>query len=109
MGILGHVDRLHIARVQAGVVHAGAQGARGGIEILHLLRLMARIAQILRQLHRILERAPRMTAHQVGHQILVEAVLPVDGVVALHKRLVNLPPWLAHAGEHIRADMFMQV
>ena len=45
---LGDVDRLHRAWVDAGVVHAGADRAGRGVEILHLLGLAAAAVEILR-------------------------------------------------------------
>ena len=46
---LGHIHRLHCPRVDSGIVHAGGEGARRRVKILHLLRLAAGFIQILRQ------------------------------------------------------------
>ena len=66
---------------------------------------MSRVAQIFRQLHRVAQGAAGMAAHQIRHQVLVQAVFTVDSVVAVHKGLVYLAAGLAHAGKHVRADM----
>ena len=87
------------------MVHAGAQRTRGRVEVLHLLWLMARVAQVLRQLDRVPERASRMAAHEIGHQVLPEAQPPVHGVIPLNKGLVDLAPGLAHAVQHALADV----
>ena len=54
---LGDVDRLHRARIDAGVVHARADRAGGGVKILHLLGLAAAAVEILREGHGVGERA----------------------------------------------------
>ena len=46
-----HVDRLHGARVHAGVVHAGRHGGRRRVEVLHLLGHVAHVAHGLGKVH----------------------------------------------------------
>ena len=77
VGRLGDKYRLHGPGVQAGVPHAGGQGARSGVEVLDLLRHVALLVQPLSQLYRVLQGAPRVGGDEVGHQILV---LPVPAV-----------------------------
>ena len=48
------VYRLHCARVEPRVVHAGRDRGRGGVEVLHLLRHIAEVAQIFRELYGVL-------------------------------------------------------
>ena len=49
--VLGHIHGLHGQRVQLGVVHARGQRPRRGIEILHLLGVVAHVAHIFGQLN----------------------------------------------------------
>ena len=73
VGRAGDEDRLHGAGVQAGVPHAGGQGAGGGIEVLHLLRHVSLPVEPLRQLDRILQGAAGVGGDEVGDQVLVLA------------------------------------
>ena len=78
---LGDVDRLHRARVDAGVVHARADRAGGGVKILHLLRAHVVLVKILGQIDGILQGAARVAGHEVGHQILLLAIALVEALV----------------------------
>ena len=46
-----HIDRLHGARIHAGVVHARRHGGRRGVEVLHLLGHIAHVAHGLGKGH----------------------------------------------------------
>lgn len=96
---LGHVHRLHVARIQTGVVHARRQRARRRIKVLHLLWRVVDLFQVARQLDGVLERAARMGAHQIRHQILVHAKLLVFGVELVDKLKIQLFARLAHLVE----------
>ena len=77
MGVRGDIDLLHGPGVQAGVVHDSGQGRGGGVEVLHLLRIVAHIPDVLRQLHGLLHGRAGMAGHEIGHQKLVHIVLLV--------------------------------
>ena len=47
MRVVRHVDLVHGQRVVPGVVHAGGDGARGRVEVLHLLRAELVFVQVL--------------------------------------------------------------
>ena len=50
------------------------ESVRGrGVEVLHLLGLVADIAQILGQLDGLLQRAAGVRGHEVGHDVLLHA------------------------------------
>ena len=100
MGALGHVHRLHGPGVDLRVPHAGGEGTRGGVEILDLLRLAARLIEEHRQVHRVGEGTPRVAAHQVGHQVLLQAVAAVEALVLLLEPLIDLEVGLAHVVQH---------
>ena len=51
-----HIDRLHGARVHAGVVHARRHGGRRGVEVLHLFGHVAHVAHGLGKVHGFLHR-----------------------------------------------------
>ena len=97
---LGDVDRLHRARVDAGVVHAGADRAGRGVEILHLLGLAAAAVEILRERHGVRERAAGVRAHEVRHDVLFLIILVVELAVFVHEALVRADVGLAHVVEH---------
>ena len=46
-----YIDRLHGARVHAGVVHARRHGGRGGVEVLHLFGHVAHVAHGFGKVH----------------------------------------------------------
>ena len=109
MRVARHEDFLHggriIAaqggRVQTGVVHAGRNGARSRVEVLHLLGHVAQVADILGQRDRVLHGAARMGGHEVWHDVLIlpEFLIhfpefPAESVVDLYRRL-------AHFGEDV--------
>ena len=96
VGRAGDEDRLHGAGVQAGVPHAGRQGAGGGIEVLHLLRHVSLPVEPLRQLDRILQGAAGVGGDEVGDQVLVLAVAAVELEVLLPELFIDLDVWLTH-------------
>ena len=49
-----HIDRLHGARIHAGVVHARRHGGRRGVEVLHLLGHVAHVSHGLGKVHSFL-------------------------------------------------------
>src|SRR5699024_8600709 len=59
----GHIDFFSCPGVCPCVIHAGRQGGRGRIEILHLFRHKSQIPHILCQLHRVFQRTARMGGH----------------------------------------------
>ena len=100
VGIGGDVDRLHGPGVQAGVVHTGGQGAGGGVEVLNLLGLTAGAVEPLGQPHRVVQSAARVRGDEVGHQVLLLAVLPVESLVLLPELLIDLHMGLSHVIQH---------
>ena len=96
----GDVDGLHRARVNAGVVHARADRAGGGVKILHLLGLAAAAVEILREGHGVRKRAAGVRAHEVRHDVLFLIILVVELAVFVHEALVRADVGLAHIVEH---------
>ena len=100
VGVGGDVDPLHGAGVKAGAVHDGGQRGGGGVKVLHLLRIVAHVPDVLGQLYGLLECRAGMAGHEVGDEILIHAVLPVQGKIFLHKLIIHRVPGLAHPGEN---------
>ena len=95
-------NRRHIARVDAGIVHAGRKRPGRRVKILHLLGSMPASVQKLRQLHGILQRAARMRGHQIRHQILLPSVLFVHRPVLVPEFFKYVEMRFAHVIEHAR-------
>ena len=55
VGIRGNIDLVHGSGIQAGIVHDGGEGRGGGIEILHLLRVITHFPDVLGQLNGFLQ------------------------------------------------------
>ena len=100
MGVGGDVDPLHGAGIEAGAVHDGGQCGGSGVEVLHLLRIVAHVPDVLGQLYGLLECRAGMAGHEVGDEILIHTVLPVQGKIPLHKLVVHRVFGLAHPGEN---------
>ena len=94
-----HVDGLHVARVHARVVHAGAHGGRGGVEVLDLLGHVAHVAHGLGQLHGLLHGAAWVRADEVGHHVLLLAGAARDLLEAAAEGVVDRAGRLAHGGQ----------
>ena len=101
MGALRHVDGLHGAGVQTGVVHAGGQGAGGGVEVLDLLRLPPGPVQPLGQGDGVVQGAAGMGGHEIGDQELVLPVLLVQTFVFLLELFISTDVGLAHGIQHM--------
>ena len=95
-------DRCHIARVDAGVVHAGRERTGRGVEVLHLLGFVTRGVQKFRELHGVLERAAGVGRHEVGNEILLAPVLFVHGAVLVPEFFKHVEVRLSHVVEHAR-------
>ena len=103
---LGNVDRFHRVGVQLRVVHAGGDGAGGGIEVLYLFRMHMVIPQEQRELYCLRQRAPRMGGHEIGHQILLLADALGDLIESLLECLIALDVRLSHLVQYHVADVF---
>ena len=53
-----------------------------------------------RQIHRVAQGAARVGAHQVWHQILLQAVTLVEALVFVPEPFVHIKMGLAHIVEH---------
>ena len=95
-------DGRHVARVDAGIVHAGRERAGRGVEVLHLLGLVPCGVQEFRKLHRVFERAAGMRRHEVGHKVLLAAVFLVHGAVLVPELFKHVEVGLAHVVQHAR-------
>ena len=100
VGVRGDVDLLHGPGVQAGIVHDGGQGGGGGVEVLDLLRVVAHLPDVFRQFDGLLQRGAGVAGHEIGHQILVHAVLLVQGEILVHELIIDGVAGLAHFGEN---------
>ena len=63
VGIRRHIDPVHGPGIQAGIVHDRGQGGGGGVEILDLLRVIAHVPDVLRQLHGFLHGGAGVAGH----------------------------------------------
>ena len=100
VGVRGDVHLLHGSGVQPGVIHHRGQGGGGGVEVLHLLRVVAHLPDVLRQLHRLFQSGAGMAGHEIGHQILIHAILLVQREILVHKFVIHRVPGLSHPGEN---------
>ena len=104
MRVARHIHFLHRGgvvaaqggRIQAGVVHAGGNGAGRRVEVLHLLGHIAQVADVFGKGDRVLHGAARVGGHEVGHDVLVFSELLIhlpelaaEGVVDIHGRLAH--------------------
>ena len=101
LGGLFHKHRLQGVGVKAGVEHAGAHSAGGGVKILHLFRAHVVFIKIFCQIDRILEGAARVTGHQIGHQILLFAGLFAQLIEFILELVEGLDGRLAHVGQRV--------
>ena len=106
MGIRGNIDLVHGSGIQACIVHDSGEGRGGGIEILHLLRVITHFPDVLGQLNGFLQGGAGVAGHEIGNQILLHAVLPVEGKVFLHKLIVDRILGLAHPGQNGIGNVF---
>ena len=114
MRILRNINLLHRLRIRtlqrprihAGIVHDRRQGRRRRIEILHLLRLMVNVPQVLCQLNRILHGAARMRADQIRHQILIHTAGLIHLIITPCKCGVNAVRRFSERPEHRVGYMF---
>ena len=95
-----HIDGLHRARIEPGIVHRGRERARRRVKILHLLGHVADAVQIFRQLYRVLKLAPRVGGHEIRHKILLHAVLLIQAEVFVAEFQIFAERRLAHVIEH---------
>ena len=105
MRIPGNVYRLHGSGIQAGIEHAGAECAGGGIKVLYLFRLVVNVPQILGQFNGTAEIAAGMGGDQVGDQILLFPQLTVDLFIPGTECVIDVPAGFSHDGEDPGTDM----
>ena len=101
VGRFGDVDGFHRPGVQAGVIHAGGQGAGGGVEVLHLLRLAAGLVDPLGHGDGVGQRRAGVGGHEIGDQELVHAVFLVEPLVLVPELLIGLDVGLAHGVQNV--------
>ena len=100
VGAAGHIYGRHVAGVDAGVVHAGGDGAGGGVKVLHLLGLVACPVQELRQTHGVRQRAARVGGHEVGHEVLLLVVGLVELLISAPELFKDAKMRLTHVVQH---------
>ena len=105
MRVARYVDRLHGARVNAGVIHAGAHRGRRGVEVLHLLGHVAHVAHGLGKVHSFLHRRAGVARDQIRHHVLLEPVFTVQAFKFTAERVVDGAARLAHHTQHRVAHM----
>ena len=101
-----HVDLLHGAGIQAGVVHAGGEASWRGVEVLHLVRHKAVAFQVECHVYCGVEVGTGVAGDEVGHQILLFAQLLVDALVFCLEILVHLVAALPHKGQDFVVHVF---
>ena len=75
VGMAGHVDGFHRRRVDAGVVHLGAQRHGRRREVLNLLQTVTHVFHLHSQLGHVLQTATGMTADEIWYQLVAQARL----------------------------------
>ena len=105
MRIFRDVDLLHRSGVKTRVIHDGRERGGRRIEVLHLLRLVAGVAQVLRQLHRVAERAAGVRGHEIRHDELLHVLLLVDLLILLKELEVDRMTRLSHLLQHMVGDV----
>ena len=100
MGAAGYIHRLHGPGVQASVIHHRGERRGSGVEILDLLRHIAHVPDKFRQLHRLAKGRAGVGGHEVGHQVLLQMVLLIQGKIPGGKLLVNGVFGLTHFGQN---------
>ena len=100
MGVGGDIHWLHGPGIQAGIVHDGGDGGGGWVEVLDLLRHIAQVPQVLRQLDGLLQRGTGVAAHEVGHHVLLHPQLLIEPLVLGDKFLIDGVGRLAHHVQH---------
>ena len=91
-----HIHRRHVAWVELGIEHRRGQRARGRIEILHLLGVQVGALHVFRQLHRVLQRAAGVAAHEIRHEVLILAISLICRVKAPAELIEHRNVGLAH-------------
>src|SRR6266536_527163 len=89
-------------RVVAGPVDVGRERHRGRREVLHLLRPPAVLLEVLVELDRVLQAAPRVRADEIGDQVLLLPRLPRVALELAAEALELLDPRLLHDAEDVR-------
>jgi hypothetical protein len=95
----GDLHRLAGHRMYAGVIHNGRNSTRSGIEILHLLGLIAPTLEPKGHLDGVLHCRAGVTRHKVGDDILLKPCLAGELKVFFLELLEDLNRRLAHHGE----------
>ena len=75
MGIGGYIHLVHCPGVKTCVVHDCGKGRGGGIEILHLLRIVTHLTDVLCQLDGFFQGGAGVAGHQIGNKKLLHAIL----------------------------------
>ena len=101
-----HIDGLHVARINTGIKHRGRQRAGRGIEVLHLIRMLAGALHVERQCDGVVERAAGMAGHEIGDEVLLQSGALVGLLIPLDKAVVDLRRRLAHVLQGVWADVF---
>ena len=105
-GRLRTENGLHGVGVVACIPHLGADGHRGGGEVLYLFQLEIKSLGGDGQVHHVLFPASWVAADEIGDNLLAETFLAVDVVEKALELLELLERGLPHEVEHLVAGVF---
>ena len=71
----GHVDRLHSRRIDAGVVHLGADGHGRGSKVLYLFQAIAHVFHLKGEVGHVTEAAARVAANEIRDKLITQSRL----------------------------------
>ena len=94
--IIGDVHFLHSARIQSGVIHTGGNRRWCRIEILYLLRHIAKIPDIFCQFHSFFQSGSGMRRHQIWNKILFLSDPLIDFFIFFPKLVIYCYRWFSH-------------
>ncbi len=101
----GYVDFFSRSGVDPGVIHAGREGARGRIEILHLLGNEVVVPKVLGQFDGCGKVASGMTGNEVGYEVLFLFEFLINPAILLFEPSVyfkgRFPHRFQYPGVHV--------
>ena len=105
LGSFRHIHLFKRVRVKPRVKHRGRYRSGRGIKVLHLLWMDALLFAEQRKLHGVFQRAARVRAHQIRHNVLIFIFALCQRIKLIAKALVAFDMRLAHLIEHRRRTM----
>ena len=104
--VVRDVDLVHGKRVVPRVIHAGGDGARRRVEVLHLFRAEFVLVQVLGEQDGVLQAAARVGRDEVRYHVLILPQLGVHLLELLDELVVDVDARLADLREDRVRDVF---